>query len=88
MVMLFLLRPEARLDISKTFAKRDLRKGYTQILIEAGEGFCFVIFSIPIYTSTERWHRQVFYDLRKDEFACMHLKLPPVLGLAEEYRRF
>jgi hypothetical protein len=56
-------------------------------LIETGKGLYLVIAIVTIHTSPERRDWQVFHDLGKNNFACIHLKIPPSPGLAEEYMR-
>ena len=66
------LRAKTRLDISEAFPISKLCKGHAEKLVETGEVFDLVISTITVDTSVKGRKRHMFYDLRENQFACIH----------------
>jgi hypothetical protein len=75
-VELGLLSTKTSIDIAKTFAIGELRKGQTKELIPAGEIFDATIALVPIdaYSKLVGWEE--LHELRANGSALVHL-LPP-----------
>jgi hypothetical protein len=70
------LRPQTRLDISETLAKRQLRKCHREVLIQTSETLDLVMSTVSRHTATKRRQRQMLHQLRKDQLPCMHQSPP------------
>ena len=68
---------QAGFDIAQAFPVGELGEGQAQELVEAREGFDFMVAAIALHTTPEGVHGQVRHDLREDEIAGVHgVKLP------------
>ena len=71
------LRTQAGFDIPQAFPVGELCEGQAEELVEAGEGFNFVMAAIALHTTPKGMHWQVGHDLREDKIAGVHgVKLP------------
>ena len=75
------LRAQARFDIAKAFAVGQLREGHAQELVEARKRFDLPLFSIPRHDPTKGVQRQMVHDLRENQLACVHDRLPWMVSL-------
>jgi hypothetical protein len=69
-------RSKASLDVTKALAPRQLRKGQTQILIEARKTLDLVFAAITLDTTSKRRQWQMLHDLGKDVMSFRHRALP------------
>jgi hypothetical protein len=75
-IKLLAMRAQARFDIAKTFSIRQLRKSQAQKLLEACEAFDLVLPVVAGDTTTKRRQRQVLGQLRENQLACVHERVP------------
>ena len=74
-------------DIAQTFPVGELGEGQAQELVEAGEGFDFVVAAVACYATPEGVHGQVSHELREDEIAGIHDAELPGNGWESEHGR-
>src|SRR5262249_59689454 len=77
MVELGAVCSQAGLDIAQALFPCELRKCHAQILIETREALDLVLAVVVSNTTPEGRQRQVLHDLRENEFALVHRRVPP-----------
>ena len=82
-----MLRPQAGFDVAQAFPVGELGEGQAQELVEAGEGFDFVVAAVACDTTPEGVHGQVGHELREDEIAGIHDVELPGSGWESEHGR-
>ena len=82
-----MLCAQAGFDIPQAFAVSELCKGQAQELVEAGEGFDFVMAAIALHATPKSMHGQMGHDLREDEIAGVHGAKLPGSGWESEHGR-
>ena len=82
-----MLCAQAGFDIAQAFPVGELGEGEAQELIEAGEGFDFVVAAIACDATPEGVHGQVGHELREDEIAGVHDAELPDSGWESEHGR-
>src|SRR5579885_39476 len=75
-MQLVAVRTQAGLDIPKTLAIGQLRKGNRQKLIQVRKGQSRIADCTPRYTSPKRVQGQMIHELREHELALVHEGLP------------
>ena len=72
MVELGVLCPKTGFDVAQAFAKRQLRKGHAQKLIETGKRFDLVLAPVARDTSPKRREWQMLRQLCENQLAPVH----------------
>src|SRR6516165_5235311 len=72
MVELRRLNAKTSLNVTKALAPRQLRKGQTEILIEARKTLDLVFAAVALDTTSKRCQRQMLHDLGKNVMTFRH----------------
>jgi hypothetical protein len=76
MVQLGVLRPQTGFDVAQALAKRQLRKGPSQELVETGKRLDLVLAAVARYAAPKGRERKMLGQLCENQLALVHRMSP------------